>query len=1164
MLPFTSQSAANIAVLFNTLDEGIGTGTTAASDGTSGSVSSLPAFTNAPSDLVYAIQSVDLMASDTATISNVGLATQSLTWLDGLRTRIDEAVEDLYADTPNNSPYNFGNGVAKSSGVQANARDKILQAIFKYDARYHARYRVNATYGGYNDYYEYPTRHNYFNKPTIIAHTDEHNIGGGTYSTITSLDDNGSGGTYRIETNVPHGLYSWMSIWSTGADNGSAATKRYWLSNVAQSISSTGDGTDTGSKFWFNANIGTNYLVEGNGAMIVANSVGTDWLPLNWQPPRYYKLGDGGYSFNFYRDAAFTDLIIPGYGYVKDIHPGYNNAVDDSSSSATGGVAVTFSNSTGSTQAVHMIYEDTPQAFNAPAGFTGNIGIFERKTVANVNLTTTTWTVGGPGFSIYDGQPINFVLNDTKFLNATNSDDMVYFKKVSSTTFQTYSDASLTTLWTPGTQSNVVNSFTYVSSNARVSYTNTNYATGIDTQTVYFTGTNTDFGNVRTVSTPNSSSPDKLNAAHKFQNGQPVLVKELTGANSNVFVPYYVETAGFAADEVKIYSGISWAGSTPTFSTRLGIANLSGATIQPCFYLDRQSNTSHNLYVNSALTVPFTVSISTTSMTQGSSVAATHNNLISATGTNYIQPMFFCRTEGYYSATLWADSARTTPYSYWLTDGGAGTSGTYTTVQSGAAGTYRINNIGHRYKFGSGATSDTLNGYMSPVYWVLKVNDTKVDLFNESTASIKVTTPAIGSPLTGGTFTATYLDDNVANGRYRLSKIEAFNVGNETYWYDSDGDGVDDSIQAGWHDSGARFYTSHYETNEFLSEPNIITEEYRFANAGAYYGHLRTTQTNVSIANTTTSSIYIDPAVYSSYNNSPVYYALNQPGRIQYKNDIAIHIAAYTDATPIALAADQVALANTAPEWDTVSNMTDVATRVWPSTIYPSSVTWTIEQPNQTFETQNLNRFVRAREQTQYRIRAVYPPMTKAQFKDFNLVIHQARGSFKPFKLYLPTPGDTKLATDTMFARYYDRMANTYLPYQLRFRRSANGGQRLIEIDGAPRNRDQADTSGTGDLYVFGAGHPNAFGDPWNTEAAGYKTQMGGWALPIHNVESNEYGECNIRLNNGVPGVMPVGTKYFRDAALLDVFLDGNNIEIKVDARGFHWLEVEFITKRIF
>ena len=781
-------------------------------------------------------------------------------------------------------------------------------------------------------------------------------------------------------------------------------------------------------------------------------------------------------------------------------------------------------------------------------------------------MTTGVWTVAAPGFSIYDGQTINFVLNDTKFTNLSNAADLVYFKKVSSTTFAVYSDESLTSLYVPGTQANVVNAFSYASGNARVAYTNTTHATAIDYQSVYFTGTNTDFSNTRTVSTPGYASPDQLNSAHKFQNGQPVLVKELSGGNANVFMPYYVETNGaWATNEVKFYSGISWAGATPTFSSRLGSTNLSSAIVQPCFFVDRQSNTSHNLYVNSSLTVAFTVSITTTGMTQGNTTAASHNNIIStSSGTNYIQPMFYCRTEGYYSATLWVDAARTTPYAYYNTDGSLGTAGTESTVYSGAAGTYRINNIGHEAKFGQGGTADALTGYMSPVYWVDKKTSTTFDLYNDAGMITKVTNPAIASPLSGGTFIATYLDDNVNSGRYRISDIETFNIGGETYWYDSDGDGTDDAIQAGWHDSGARYYTAHYETNSILEEPDIITEEYRFSNSGAYYGRLRTTQTNVSISNTATSSVYVDPAVYATYNNGPVFYTREYPGRIKYKNDISIRIAAYDDAAATTLADDQIPLANTAPEWDTVSNMTDRTVRVWPTTVYPSSVTWTIEQPNQTFETHNLNRFVRAREQTQYRIRAVYPPMTKAQFKDFNLIIHQARGSFKPFKLVLPTPGDTQLYADAMFARYYDRASNTYLPFQIRFRRSANGGQRLIELDGAPRLRDQVDSSGTGELYVFGAGHPSAFADPWDNDAAGYKTQMGGWVLPLHNVETNEYGECNIRVNNGMPGVMPIGTKYFRDAGSLDVFLDGNNIELKVDARGFHWLEVEFISKRIF
>ena len=297
MLPFGRQSASNIANIIAVLDEGVGTSYLTPSTGTSGSTSTLPTFTDAPADLVSLVQTTDLLT--TTSFSTGSLSSTSLAYLTGIRTRVDEAIEDLYVDTPYNSPYNYANGTAKSSTLINNARDKIIQAIFKYDARQYARYRSTVANGGYNDYFEYPSRHNYMNSPTVIAHTYDHQVGGGTFSTITSLDDTGAGGTYRITTDVPHGLYTNMSIYSTGSDNGSSATKRYWLANIAQSISTTGDGTDTGSKFWFNSNIGTNYLVEGNGAVIVSNGTGTDWIPLNWQPPRYYKLGDGGYSFNF-------------------------------------------------------------------------------------------------------------------------------------------------------------------------------------------------------------------------------------------------------------------------------------------------------------------------------------------------------------------------------------------------------------------------------------------------------------------------------------------------------------------------------------------------------------------------------------------------------------------------------------------------------------------------------------------------------------------------------------------------------------------------------------------------------------------------------------------------------------------------------------------------
>ena len=386
----------------------------------------------------------------------------------------------------------------------------------------------------------------------------------------------------------------------------------------------------------------------------------------------------------------------------------------------------------------------------------------------------------------------------------------------------------------------------------------------------------------------------------------------------------------------------------------------------------------------------------------------------------------------------------------------------------------------------------------------------------------------------------------------------------DRYFRDSTGDGVDDQVNATWSLSGRVFYTPHYTTQSIMTNPDLQVVDYEFANAGPYYGKLRrAASTGTTTAN---SALVLSNTIYGGLDSGPCIYALNAPGRFNGGSPFLVGIAPQPDATPIVPTSDDLALGNTAPQWDTISNMTSRTERQWPSTISPVALSWTIENANQTIDSINQTRFVRSRENTQYRIRATYPPMTHDQFAEYQQIINAARGGFKPMKLSLPTnPGKTEFQQGGAIpVRIWDRATNTYAPYVARVRSRLTGGTRVIELDGGPVNFNSTfGNVALGTSYVYGNGHAMGAKNEWNNDAAGYLSGTG-WMLPIHNVESNSYGEMNIRLTNAIPSTWEVGTRVYRDAGELNVFLDGNNIEVNVDARGFHYLEVEFITKKIF
>ena len=1168
MFPTTRANLTVVTTINTTLNDGTGGG---ASDGTLGSTSSLPFYASMPAELVTRVITSDL-SSATATISTAGLSATSIDYLNNIRTRVDESILDIYFDRPNIGPYWHANGTFKSESLRNGARDDIIQGLFNYDARYFLRQRSGTGQGGNNDNYEYPTRHNYMNNPMVEALVREHTIPAGT------VDDTGAGGTYRITTGTPHGVYSGMTFSTQGVSAGpSILDKKYWFDGLYQEISNNTLGTDTDSKFRFNANIGTNYLVDGTtaaGSQILAFGVGTSWIPIYFQPPRYFDVVDGGAAVKFYHDTALTEQLIPGFGYISSVSAGFNNEVDGGA--ATGGYQVNTSSPSGAVAYTHMMFEDLPQIFEPPAGFTGNVGIFEQADLDSVTVQTDVWNfniVGTPStdvFSIYDGQISNLAgANSAGWQNMHNYNLPMYWKRYlgSGSNIQFYKDAALTQLFQLGVESSTVANIAYVSSNARVTFSS-DYPPIIEGMTVHFTGTNTGFSDTLNANSVAGTTPWRitLSANHSFQNGQPI-----HRVQGNTY--YYVKTSGMAANEIEVYSNAAL-----TTAVQMSVND----DFRPAYFPERISSQVWELYADAAFTTPITTVISTAGFTTGSMARGSGsgmNGTISAPATAYFAPMFYCRMGGYYSATLWVDAARTTPYAY-RNKGGFGKNNIATvgTVSGSGAATYRINNIANKAGFTANVKPQT--GWAAQAFWVTKISKFVLDVYADPDRTAEITSPAIATAQATGVFSPTYLFNPVlgqvpgtSQYRYRLDTFKEYNTGGTTYFYDSTGDGIADSIDASWPNSDFAYYTPHYATNTIYSggslRPDIITQEYNFSNSGAYYGSLRRCTGNITLANNDPlyGPVYYNPADYGGTDTGPCVYSLEAPGMIETSTPFLVGIERAADTVIVVTGADDLALANTNPVWDTVNNMIDRADRQWPTTTNPSSVTWTIEQPNQVLETMNSTRFTRAKDVTQYRIRYIYPPLTKEQIKPYLDVIYAARGSFKPFRLPFPeAAGINQTSADgALTIRYFDRASNAYVAFQMRVRESANGGTKLLKVDGAPISLNQTvGNAGAGTSYVFGVGHAMGARHEYLINEPGFISSLGGYFLPINTVESNSYGEINIRLNNGVPGEFPLGTKMFRDAAYLNAFLDGNTVEIKVDVLGYHYMEVEFVTKKIF
>lgn len=646
-----------------------------------------------------------------------------------------------------------------------------------------------------------------------------------------------------------------------------------------------------------------------------------------------------------------------------------------------------------------------------------------------------------------------------------------------------------------------------------------------------------------------------LAANHQLENGQPIRFNSGSGTTFDIdgytcTVPraLWAKTTGLAANEFKLYTDegltIPW---TPWYGATISAKTLTSIVYRMAFYAKRTDADTFGLYVDSAMTNPYSQTVSVAGFTTGDVYRTGHTGSISPPAAGYIQPMFYTRTESYNSFTVWSDSARTVPFPYFsvngvLATGSSGTSISISEVESGldlsyvaytTSGIYRINNIGYNAAFTAGKKA--LAGSMKPVYYAKKITDTVLELFVDSAMSNSVRSgggspnaPTVGTASTNGYYQITFFDTY----RYRLDTIECYNIGGVRYFYTDYNDGGAVKVNATWASRDKQFFTDHVTSNRINVLPSTTVYEYANTNSGSYYGMLR--KTKASGADTNTGPVTVNPAVVGGV-GSPVVYNLNDPGQFQYDSQFVFGIQTVSNVGT-APAADPLDYVGS--QWDTDSNLDSVNDRAWPTHVQPASVTWTIEQPNQMFETHNMNRYGRTRDVTQYRFRVTYAPMTKEQFRPFLSVIHAARGSFKPFKFTPPKNFQGNSVTIDLYKR------NLTVPGVVRIRDTVTSGQQIITLDGLPPNLTDA----------YSAGHAVGL------EANG----LGGWGVATHDVKTNAYGEANIRINNPIPVTSTLGDAVFSDAPPLDCYLDGNQVEIKVDTLGYHYLEVDIVTKRIF
>lgn len=1182
MIPTTYKTEAEALAIRTAYVQGTQAATSMTAPGSTTTNASLGGVLSATA--IERIQTTNLtgVTSTISTTVSGGFTATDAAYIDGMRTRLTDAIAEYYADKPNLSPFAANN---KQSGqTDANVRDNFIQVIFKYDPRYGQRLRLSETESFlYKDTgsYQLPNRNSFIFNPYVEATMRVHGA-----TDITVIDDTGTDGRYRITTNKPHGLYTGQLISADRTVTPIPSVDTHSLRVVSSLTQETATSTTAPTNSYYtttgNHNFvqGQRFVPEDTDLGLVGGNFDSNNVFLGYQRERFVKPLTAT-TFELHRNYACTDRITAGF---------YNGSANHSQS-GTGPYLV----SGVTMQAI----DGVPILFDPISGTNTAVAVFQRDIVSSVDITTGVFTTSAAiEQGIQDGMLTNFNgFPDTQWSGIDQYDRPLYFKKVSANTFTLHtSPTTLTgaTLWRPGTSGTTddLDAIQYTSSTWTLTFLRPhNLIHGQDFRlqsvgaefggqqiaTYTYSGAGTAYWTMDTTS-DNVMDGTRVVIANNTTTG-PGATFDINGVEQTMPTNLYVKERA-NPKELELYTdaGLTtrWepytVNGTHTVETDTFLCNV--------YYAKVNSATVVELYSEPTITTkwnPNGGSGSVTAITSGATGNTIATRYVTTrtppTAGGYIQPMFFPKTEGYTYISLYKDAALTQLYQ--LAGGGVVTSGSMSGGPSIGLGglepgspsltvdnyeatptCYRMNNISHRFVMtdagnGSGTALNTLvfagTPSILPAYYIAKItgSDTVIELYIDSALATPVRSGG-GSPnapviATAGTTGGVKASIYQQAGNYRLDKIIGRNMGLLTYYYNDYTLGtapVNAQVSGTW-------YPSHYETNlvhdyagEPLNWPSITTEDYRLTSAGVYQGHLRPCKgmappvSNDSV----TGRVGVDNTLNGVTDGSPSYYALNRPGRFTSSSPFILGIKVQDN---VGTAPAEDPLSYNGAQWDQGSEGQEY--RIWPDTIAPQTLTWTIEQPTQVLETVNMNRYTRTRDLSQYRLKLTYPPMTSGQIQEYIAVIHAARGAAKPFRFYMPRSNLIPV-TISMQNKSVQMPANMFV------RSNLTAGTRILEVDGLPPNKTEQDPAlfnGCGlNMRLFNA--------------------MGSMMVPISNVRTNAYGEANIRINNGIPTDIDVGHWFDSFIIYLDVFIDGNSIDIKVDTRGFHYLEVDMVTKRVF
>ena len=259
----------------------------------------------------------------------------------------------------------------------------------------------------------------------------------------------------------------------------------------------------------------------------------------------------------------------------------------------------------------------------------------------------------------------------------------------------------------------------------------------------------------------------------------------------------------------------------------------------------------------------------------------------------------------------------------------------------------------------------------------------------------------------------------------------------------------------------------------------------------------------------------------------------------------ASHIIEKVGLFPISAKADEyVTPAAYAPDvFDTDDEWADndftSTHKLWPKTVVPNGIKFTVNQPTSTSVSQSGIKLGRTSGVVKYQMEVSYPPMTATQFKEYEVTALMAQGQSTPF--YFDLRNYTNNAGSTTHLFYNDRTdsANSSITDQIRIKDPVTAGSRTILYEGFEAN--QTEVFKRGDVLI---GPRNGNGNLY--------------FVFNNNPTSNKFGEVKARIAYGPREAKDGDTLMYRNPSHVVVTLGEDSYEYDIGTDGFYRVSFRF------